>query len=206
MPHSTHFSSHPELFQATASQRNLHTIQPSPQQSLPLQAKAAMPRKAQCGADFRSLREHSLPHGASTKFPESSLDPTLSLKARENKRTSLHNLTFAAAIAAASLQLLTLPGLTIESQQNSSQLGRADDVEIMYAQSNLNDFSWKTSIKSFLSIISVILSVVNLYLILAKTNKLEKKNEKLRTEIKEGLDILKKDLNQSIDNLSKSIT
>lgn len=76
----------------------------------------------------------------------------------------------------------------------------------MYAQSNLNDFSWKTSIKSFLSIISVILSVVNLYLILAKTNKLEKKNEKLRTEIKEGLDILKKDLNQSIDNLSKSIT
>ena len=114
-------------------------------------------------------------------------------------------LVFAAAIVAASLQLFTLPGLTIESQQNSSQLGRADDVEIMYAQSNLNDFSWKTSIKSFLSIISVILSVINLYLILAKTNKLEKKHEELGTKIKQGLEDLKKDINQSIDNLKDKV-
>ena len=43
-------------------------------------------------------------------------------------------LVFAAAIVAASLQLFTLPGLTIESQQNLAQRGGSNSAEIMCEQ------------------------------------------------------------------------
>ena len=109
-------------------------------------------------------------------------------------------LVFAAATIAASLQLFALPGLTIESQENSSQRGRADNVEIMYAQSNLNNSSWMTNNSDicdsweckYLEIISLILSAmslglsgINLYLICTVNKKLEKEKENLEKVIED---------------------
>ncbi len=101
-------------------------------------------------------------------------------------------LVFAAATIAGSLQLFALPGLTIESQKNSSQRGRADNVEIMYAQNNLNNSSQVTKnpdvcdsleckyleiFSLILSIISLCLSGINLCLINKVIKKLEKEVE-----------------------------
>ena len=173
MPHSTHFSSHPEMFQAAASQRNLHTIQASPQQSLPLQQKQQCLSKPNVGQIFLLKGSNSLPHGASTNSLNPARIQPYPSGLEKIKRTSLHNLTFAAAIVAASLQLFTLPGLDVESQQNPTQLGSSSNAEIIYAQNNLrslsedkkaNELNTLELLGAILSFIAIVISLLNLYL------------------------------------------
>ena len=116
-------------------------------------------------------------------------------------------LVFAAATIAASLQLFALPGFTIESQENSSQRGRADNVEIMYAQSNLNNSSqvtnnsdicdpWKCKyleiISLILSIISLGLSGVSLCRVIKVNRELEEGNKNLEKKVELGKEAMGK--------------
>lgn len=91
-------------------------------------------RPEQISSFFREQQPSA--HGASTNSLNPSSDPVLSLRAKANQTSRSPQLAFAAAIVAASLQLFTLPGLTIESQQNPTQLENSSNTEIMYAQSN----------------------------------------------------------------------
>ena len=82
-------------------------------------------------------------------------------------------LVFAAAIVAASLQLFTLPGLAIKSQQNPTQLESSSNTEIIYAQNNLrslsednkaNELNKLELLAAILSVIGIVISLLNLYL------------------------------------------
>ena len=135
MPLSTHLSSDPEMFQATASPRNLTPSKPV-HSSKQKQQRLSKPNPGQI---FPSLGRSSTAHGASTNSLNPSSDPVLSLRARANQTNRSPQLAFAAAVVAASLQLFTLPGLTSEHQQNSTQPGSSSNTNIMEEQNKRLD-------------------------------------------------------------------
>lgn len=130
MPLSSHLSSDPEMFQATASQRNLTPSKPV-HSSKQKQQRLSKPNPGQI---FPSLGRSSTAHGASTNSLNPGSDPVLSLRAKANQTNRSPQLAFAAAIVAASLQFFTLPGLTIESQQNPTQPGSSSNTNIIEEQ------------------------------------------------------------------------
>ena len=130
MPLSSHLSSDPEMFQATASQRNLTPSKPV-HSSKQKQQRLSKPNPGQI---FPSLGRNGTAHGASTNSLNPGSDPVLSLRAKANQTNRSPQLAFAAAIVAASLQFFTLPGLTIESQQNPTQPGSSSNTNIIEEQ------------------------------------------------------------------------
>ena len=173
MPLSTHLSSDPEMFQATASQRNLTPSKPV-HSSKQKQQRLSKPNPGQI---FPSLGRNSTAHGASTNSLNPGSDPGLSLRARANQTNRSPQLAFAAAIVAASLQFFTLPGLAIESQQNPTQLGNSSNTEIMYAQSNPSTLnSGNTNdLDQFIKYADFLIGLFSLYLIFKEVSGLKKK-------------------------------
>ena len=181
MPLSTHLSSDPEMFQATASQRNLTPSKPV-HSSKQKQQRLSKPNPGQISP---SLGRNSTAHGASTNSLNPGSEPGLSLRARANQTNRSPQLAFAAAVIAASLQLFTLPGLAIESQQNPTQLGNSSNTEIMYTQNNLpNSYSGdaKTNLNNIYKIVSLSIGLLSLYLILKEVPGLKKKIDIIQGE------------------------
>ena len=186
MPHLTHFSSHPEMFQTTAFHiRNLTSSKPVRNWIPARPTKAAMPLKAHIGQIIPSFGEQQPSAWRCTNSLNPSLDPVLSLRARANQTNKSPKLAFAAAIIAASLQFFTLPGLTAEHQENLTQQGSVSNLEIVRELDSLcndltqevkklNESEMWVNIIAIIGAVSSLIGMINIVIASNQINKLDK--------------------------------